>query len=112
VSQFESAAVLISIIVGLALTQILRGVGSMVTMAGGPRPYWVHLVWTLYLFVYTTMFWWWEFQLGAITWSLSVYLVVIVYAMLLFFASLVLHPGIPEMINSITRSQFLCQAVL
>ncbi len=49
-SQFEYVAVLISIIVGLALTQILRGVGRMVTTKDGPRPYWVHLVWTFYLF--------------------------------------------------------------
>ena len=37
VSQFEYVAVLISIIVGLALTQLLRGVGRMVTsILGAP----------------------------------------------------------------------------
>ncbi|NIV17474.1 MAG: hypothetical protein GWN47_03500 [Woeseiaceae bacterium] len=45
-SQFEYVAVLISIIVGLALTQMLRGVGRMVTTKDGPKAYWVHLVWT------------------------------------------------------------------
>jgi len=64
----------------------------MVTTRDGPRPYWVHLIWTYYLFVNTTMFWWWEFRLSALDWSLSIYLVVIVYATLLFFASLVLQP--------------------
>lgn len=92
-SLFEYVAVLISIIVGLALTQILRGVGRMVTDKNGPRPYWVHLVWTLYLFLLIGMFWWWEFRLGTVDWSLGLYIVVIVYATLLFFVSLVIQPS-------------------
>ena len=92
-SQFEYVAVLISIIAGLALTQILRGVGRMVTDKNGPAPYWVHLIWTFYLFLYIVAFWWWEFRLDAVEWSLSLYLVIIIYATLLFFASLVIQPG-------------------
>ena len=92
-SQFEYVAVLVSIIVGLALTQILRGVGGIVTTKDGPRPYWVHLVWTMFFFIYISMFWWWEFQLDSAEWSLGLYGVVIVYATLLFFVSLILHPS-------------------
>jgi hypothetical protein len=93
VSQFEYVAVLVSIIVGLALTQILRGVGRMVTTKDGPRAYWVHLVWTFYLFLLIVMFWWWEFRLGTVEWSLGLYIVVILYATLLFFVSLVIQPS-------------------
>ncbi len=99
-SQFEYVAVLISIIVGLALTQILRGVGRMVTTKDGPRPYWVHLVWTFYLFLLIVAFWWWEFRLDTVDWSLSIYLVVIIYSTLLFFVSLVVQPLITDQISS------------
>ena len=99
-SQFEYVAVLISIIVGLALTQILRGVGQMVTNKDGPRPYWVHLVWTFYFFLLTVLFWWWEFRLEVVEWSLWLYLVVIIYATLLFFVSLVIQPSSLENITS------------
>ncbi|MDX1378884.1 MAG: hypothetical protein R3307_08550 [Anaerolineales bacterium] len=92
-TQFEYVAVLISIIVGLALAQILRGIGRIATDESGPKPYWVHLVLTVYLFFYVTMFWWWEFQLVSSKWSLSLYVVLIVYATLLFFASLVFQPS-------------------
>lgn len=92
-SQFEYVAVLISIIVGLALAQILRGIGRIATDKSGPKSYWVHLVLTTYLFFYVTMFWWWEFQLVSSEWSLSLYIVLIVYATLLFFASLVFQPS-------------------
>ena len=99
-SQFEYVAVLISIIVGLALTQILRGVGRMVTNKDGPRPYWVHLVWTFYFFLLTVLFWWWEFRLDVVDWSLALYLVVIFYATLLFFVSLVIQPSSTDNIAS------------
>ncbi len=99
-TQFEYVAVLISIIVGLALAQILRGFGRITTDKAGPKPYWVHLVWTFYLFFYITMFWWWEFQLVSSQWSLSLYVVLIAYATLLFFASLVIQPSNLEGIDS------------
>ena len=72
----------------------------MVTTKDGPRPYWVHLVWTFYFFLLITMFWWWEFRLGTIEWSLWLYLVVLVYATLLFFVSLVIQPSNNRQITS------------
>ena len=47
VSHFEYVAVLVSIIVGLALKQILRGVCRMVTTKEGTRANRVNLVCTL-----------------------------------------------------------------
>ena len=99
-SQFEYVAVLISIIVGLSLTQLLRGVGRLVATEDGPRPYWVHLVWTFYAFMMTALFWWWEFRLAAADWSLPMYIGVIIYATLYFFLSLVVQPGRLDGINS------------
>ncbi len=72
----------------------------MVTTKDGPRPYWVHLVWTFYFFLLTVLFWWWEFRLDTVDWSLSLYLVVIIYATLLFFVSLVIQPIITDQISS------------
>ncbi len=92
-SQFEYVAVLISIIVGLSLTQILRGVGRIVTTPDGPRPYWVHLVWTLWLFVFIAVFWWWQLNLRDVTWNISIYFVWIIYATLVFFTSLIIQPN-------------------
>jgi len=68
----------------------------MVVSKDGPRPYWVHLIWTLYFFINIMMFWWWEFRLGTLDWSLWLYLVVVVYATLFFFISLVVQPGNPD----------------
>jgi len=93
VSQFEYAAVLVSIIVGLALTQILRGVGRIVTTPDGPSPYWIHLAWTLFMFVFITGFWWFEINLRDVAWNQSIYYVWIIYATLLYFTCLILQPS-------------------
>jgi hypothetical protein len=65
----------------------------MVTDRDGPRPYWIHLVWTAYFFLYILAFWWWEFQFASIEWSFSLYLMIAIYATLLFFVSIILHPS-------------------
>lgn len=97
VSQFEYVAVLVSIIVGLALTQLLRGVGAMVVDTRSSKPYWVHLMWTFNFFANITLFWWWEFRLVETEWNIALYVILIVYATLFFFASLVLQPRVlPE----------------
>lgn len=92
-SQFEYVAVLVSLIVGLALTQLLRGIGNMASDTNWPKSYWVHIAWTVYLFAYTTMFWWWEFQFVSVEWKLSLYVLLVVYATLLYFTAIIVQPS-------------------
>jgi len=92
-SQFEYVAVLVSIIAGLALAQLLRGIGHLLTDKDWPKAYWVHTALTIYIFAYTTMFWWWEFQFVAFEWRISLYVLVVVYATLLFFAAIIVQPS-------------------
>ena len=42
---FEYISVLTSIIIGLGIAHLLRGVASLVQHPGRHRIYWVHLVW-------------------------------------------------------------------
>ena len=55
---FEYVAVLTSIIIGLGITHLLRGVAGLIQHPDQHRIYWVHLVWVGYLF-FTLIFWWW-----------------------------------------------------
>jgi hypothetical protein len=91
---FEYVAVLVSIIVALGIAQILSGVARTIEKPQGQRVYWVHLVWAAWLFVYLIFFWWFEFRLGQIEeWTFYGYLVVVLYATLLFFLSALLFPS-------------------
>ena len=79
-TTFEYIAVLVSIIVGLSLTHLLGGVGRIIGNPGCAKVYWVHLVWTLYAFVYLVAFWWWEYQLSTVeVWTVQLYLFLVLY---------------------------------
>ena len=91
---FEYIAVLVSIIVALGIAQILSGFARTIEKPQGQKIYWVHLVWATWLFVYLIFFWWFEFRLGQIEeWTFYAYLMVVLYATLLYLLSAILFPN-------------------
>jgi hypothetical protein len=92
--MFEYVVVLTSIIIGLGMAQLLLGVTRLIQHPEHARPYWIHLCWVLYMFLFSVFWWWWEFQLGAIeVWTFGVYLFVILYAFLVFLLCALLFPS-------------------
>ncbi len=91
--MFEYIAVLTSIIIGLDMAQLLLGLTRLIQHPEQAKPYWVHLCWVFYMFVFAVFWWWWEFKLGAIeVWTFGVYLFVIFYAFLVFLLCSLLFP--------------------
>ena len=94
---FEYTAVLTSIIIGLGIAHLLRGIAGLIQHPETVRVYWVHLLWVGYLFFTLVFWWWWEFRLGALeAWTFQVYLFVVFYAFVLFLASALLFPASME----------------
>ena len=90
---FEYVAVLTSIIIGLGMAHLLRGVVRIIQHPDRYRVYWVHLGWVVYMFFQLVFWWWWEFRLGELPqWTFFIYLFVIFYAFLIFCASALLFP--------------------
>lgn len=90
---FEYVAVLTSIIIGLGMAQLLLGLTRLIQNPEQAKPYWVHLGWVLYMFIFSVFWWWWEFRLGTIVvWTFGVYLFVILYAFLVFLLCALLFP--------------------
>ena len=91
--MFEYVAVLTSIIIGLGMTQLLLGLSRLIQDPEEAKPYWVHLCWVLYMFLFSVFWWWWEFKLGTIeVWTFGIYLLVILYAFLVFLLCALLFP--------------------
>jgi len=94
VDAFEYISVLTSIIIGLGMAQLLLGVTRIVQHPERNRPYWVHLCWVVYMFLFTVFWWWWEFNLGTIeVWTFGTYLLVILYGFLVFLQCALLSPA-------------------
>jgi len=91
--MFEYVIVLISIVIGLAVTHLMQGIASLIQNPSRARIWWVHLVWAVYMIVSIVFWWWWEFNLQNIrTWTFPIYLFVIFYAFYLYLVCAVLFP--------------------
>ena len=90
---FEYISVLTSIIIGLGIAHLLRGVARLVQHPGRHRTWWVHLVWVGYMFFQMTFWWWWEFNLNTLDlWHFEDYLFVLLYAVVLYLCCALLFP--------------------
>ncbi|MFL6775643.1 MAG: hypothetical protein ACJ8FN_04530 [Sphingomicrobium sp.] len=107
--MFEYVIVLISIVIGLALTHLMQGIAGVIQHPRRAGVWWVHLVWVGYMFLSIVFWWWWEFQLQRIqTWTFSIYLFVVFYAFYLYLICAMLFPRDLEEYNGY-RDYFLAR---
>jgi len=91
--MFEYVAVLTSIVIGLGITQLLQGFTRLIQHREQGKVYWVHLSWVIYMFLTTVFWWWWEFRLGIVAeWTFTLYMFVILYAVLIYLLCAFLFP--------------------
>jgi hypothetical protein len=91
---FEYISVLTSIIVGLGMAHLLRGLAQLVQHPDRHEVYWVHLLWVGFMFLYIIFFWWWEFALaGKEIWHFRDYVFIVVYAVILYLMCAMLFPN-------------------
>ena len=90
---FEYVAVLTSIIIGLSMAHVLRGLTQFIQQPKQSGLFFAHIFWAIYMFLMTIFWWWWEFQLATMpTWTFGIYLYVILYAVLIFVLCSLLFP--------------------
>ena len=83
-SVFEYIMVLVSIIVGLGITHILKNIVFQLQQ-NDVRFYWVHFLWCLNIFFVLIFFWWWQYNYVAIDeWTFGLYLFIVFFALLYF----------------------------
>src|ERR1022692_306349 len=92
--MFDYFGVLISVILGLALTHLLRGLGRIIQMRHETRSYWVHIVWTINVVIFVLAIWWgmywWK---GLMDWTVEWFFFIAVNAVTLFMWAYVLFPA-------------------
>jgi hypothetical protein len=101
---FEHLQVLISVVAGLALTNLLSGIGS--TLKKHQPLYWIQCVWALNLAVFIVLFWWFTFTdfAGIESFHPFAYLFILVFAFSVYLPTRVLFPEPDEFVD--LRSHF------
>jgi hypothetical protein len=61
---YEHLLVVMSIVVGLAVTQVLKGAAQLYRTRARVRTYWLHWAWTILLVVFSLLLWWtyWSYR--------------------------------------------------
>lgn len=93
VDTFGHIKSVIGIVLGLSIAKLLQGAVKLIQHPGRTRPYWVHLLWALYLFLLLTHFWWWEYRLKEVAvWSFQAYFFLILFITMYFTLCALLFP--------------------
>lgn len=97
-SLFEYVMIPPAIVLGLALTHVLGGVGRVVhRLAGHGAPVrldWVHLLWVAHIFAWIVLFWWYSYAWTAqFEWSLVIFIFLVAYSVAMYLMCVILVPS-------------------
>lgn len=96
-TPFEYVTVLISIILGLGITQIVSGVADLIHHSKQVKLYWPHLLWMILVFFLHVQEWWQIYDLKDYdAWHLPVFLFIVLYPIVLFILARILFPTISD----------------
>jgi len=85
--------IVLGMVLGLSITRLLSGVAGYVQHPRRQRLSWLHLGWTLLLFLMVIHFWWYEFHLRSIErMTFPIYFFVLVYGSAHFILCALLYP--------------------
>lgn len=86
--------IVLGMVLGLSITRLLSGVAVYVQHPRRQRVSWLHLGWTLLMFLLVIHFWWFEFHLRVIQhMTFPIYLFVLVFGSVHFMLCALLYPG-------------------
>lgn len=90
---FSHIRVVMGMVVSLSMARLLTGLAGFVQHPHRARLSFLHLGWTLFMFLFLIHFWWWEFRLHALpTIDFGVYVFVIAFCCVFFFLCVLLFP--------------------
>lgn len=91
--EFLHIKSIIGIVLGLSLTQLIKGSVPFIQHPERKKPYLVHFLWVIYVFLLVIHFWWWEFNLRLVTtWYFLDYVFIICYILLYYLLCAMLYP--------------------
>lgn len=109
-TAFEYLSVLLSIILGLAITQVLQGYRSLLLSRRAVRPYWPSLIWSGLVLLFATQAWWASFGLESQReWRFGTFLVILVQMGLIYMLAAMVLPDVSDGAEVDLREHFEAQ---
>jgi hypothetical protein len=94
-TPFEYLSVLLSIILGLAITQVLQGYRALLLVRHTIKAYWPSLIWSVLILLFAAQAWWVSFGLEEQTdWRFDTFLVILLQMGLIYMMAALVLPDI------------------
>ena len=94
---FEFVIAFYSVVLGVAVAQLMTGVGRLVEERKRVRPYWVHSLWVLTLLLVDVDNWWSLWLVRDIqSWSIFTFLLLTALVGVIYLVTVLLFPRIPN----------------
>lgn len=93
-SLFEFISSMISVLIALAVAQLLVSIGRLAQNHDRVRPYLPHGLWSAYIFLVAFLHWWslWDFR--DLPWNSAMFFYSLLGPLLLFFSVTLLNPDV------------------
>jgi hypothetical protein len=96
VDAFSYLSVLLSIILGLAIQQVMQGYRALILARGRVRFAWVPLLWSGLILLIVVQHWWASFGLESRTaWTFADFLVTLLVTALIYMLAAIVLPDVP-----------------
>ena len=106
-SSFEYLSVLVSIIVGLAITHLLSATARLIQLRGNVRPHATTFCWMTLLFLINIQVWWVAFdRRDSIEWAFHTFLLYLLIPIVVFLLSYLVLPQLDDRHEVDLRANF------
>src|SRR5262249_20670475 len=109
--QFSYLSVLISIILALAVSQVLSGLGRLIQLRGRVRIYWPSLLWAAVLLLLDVQTWWTMFGMRVHRdWNFFAFLIVLEQPIILYLLAVLVFPNFDRLEDVDLRINYFTNA--
>jgi hypothetical protein len=108
---YEHVVVVMSIVLGLAVTQLLKGAAQLYRTRNQVRTFWLHWAWTILLVIFSLFLWWTYWNYRTITeWSFPRFVLYLSPVVTFYFLTAIAFPDPADKVADLREYYFANRA--
>lgn len=110
---YQHVVVVMSIVLGLSITQLLKGIAQLYRSRARVRPYWIHSSWVGLLLVFSLLLWWTFWNYRAISeWNFFRFVLYLSPIITLYYLTAIIIPDPSDPVTSMKEYYFANRVAL
>lgn len=107
IAPYQHIVVVMSIVLGLSLTQLLKGIAQLYRARRRVQPYWIHSAWIGLLIVFSLFVWWtyWNYR-GIAEWNFFRFVIYLSPMIVFYFLTAIVIPDPSDTVSNLKEYYF------